>query len=564
MSPQVVVVLDALRVVALVALGLASVRVLRHRQTAVGRPFSALVVVLTAWAALSILPGRFGVPAAPARLAIVVGVAEQVAAVAVAPLWLLYVARYTGRGQRVTRRLVVVVLAPVALVPLIAVVMAAVGGPTSPVVLGAVFAGFVLLAVYGIGVYLVGVYLLARLARQYRQLRATQVVTLAAAIVAPYLLVAVSSISEPTDSGGTAAVLSVDVAAVGFLLTGLLTLFATRRYPLFTAFPASEHVARDTVLEELDEAVVILDEDDVVLDLNPAAAALSDRSTEALLGQPVTAAFDGLARVPAETPARVGIRAPDGEREVEVSTSAITDGDDGLLGRTVLLRDVTERETREQQLEVLTRVLRHNLRNDLDTLLAYTEEVEDPAVREQLSATVKRLGATASKARTVEEMLAVPQEAAAPVDVSATVRSVADRFREEHPDCSITVEAPDELVVRSHRALIERVATELVENAIEHNDRAEPTVAVAVRAERASADQLRVEVEVADDGPGIPDWDRDVIEREQESALQHGTGLGLWLVNWIATSLHGSLSFAAREPRGSVVTVAIRAPPAEE
>ncbi len=563
MSLQTTVLLDVLRVLAVAVLALASGRVLRYRGTAVGKPFCALVFLLTAWAGLTLLPGLFGVPTVPSKATTVVGVLGQVAAVAIPPLWLLYVSRYTGRGHRLTRWVVAGVLAPVGLVIAIAVFLSVLNEPLPPVVLGAVFIGFTILAVYEIGLYLVGIYLLARLIRQYRQLSYTQMLTLGVAFAAPYILLTVSSISEPTDSGGTAPILSVDITTLGFLAAGFLLVYAMWRYPLFTAFPASDRVARDTVVEELDEAVVMLDENDVILDLNTAAAALSTRPAEELVGEPIQTIFGGVGRVPNAGVERIEIRTPDGPRQFEVSTSDISDGEGGLLGRTVLLRDVTERETREQQLEVLTRVLRHNLRNDLDTVLAYAEEVENPTIRNRLRSNAKHLSETASKARAIEDVLSVPQESSTSVDVSDIVRSVADRFREEHPDCTVTVEAPQELAIRSHRQLLDRLVTELVENAIQHTDQAASTVEISVRSQAVEADRVRTEIEVADDGPGIPEREQEIIQQGQESALKHGTGLGLWLVNWIATSLNGDLSFDTGEPCGSVVTISIQATPVQ-
>jgi PAS domain S-box-containing protein len=561
MTLQAAAFLDILHVLAVAVLGLVSVHAFRYRETAVGKPFCALIFVLMAWAGLTLLHGRFGRPAAPTQGMMIAGVLEQVAAVTVTPLWLLYVGRYTGRGQRLTRRMVAVLFAPVGLVITIGVLLSALTEPLSPVELGTVFVGFTILTIYGSGLYLVGIYLLARLTRQYRQLPYTQVLTLGAALAAPYLLLAVSSISEPTDSGGTAPILSVDITALGFLAAGLLLSYAMWRYPLFTAFPASEHVARDTVVEELDEAVLMLDDSDVILDLNTAAAALSAQPAEELLGQPIQSTFDGIGRVPKSGVERIELRTPDGPRQFEVSTSEISDGDDGLIGRTVLLRDVTERETREQQLEVLTRVLRHNLRNDLDTVLAYAEEVENPTTRERLRSNAKRLGETASKARAIEDVLSAPQESSVSVDVDEVARSVADRFRAEHPDCMITVEAPAELAIRSHRQLLDQLVTELVENAIQHTDQAAPAVEISVRFQTVESERVRVEIEVADNGPGIPEWEREIIRQEQESALKHGTGLGLWLVNWITTELNGELSFDTTNTGGSVVTVSIRATP---
>jgi signal transduction histidine kinase len=71
-----------------------------------------------------------------------------------------------------------------------------------------------------------------------------------------------------------------------------------------------------------------------------------------------------------------------------------------------------------------------------------------------------------------------------------------------------------------------------------------------------------VEITVADDGPGIPDIELDVLAENQETPLKHGSGLGLWLIDWLVDHLDGELTFESREPRGTIVTVRLpREPP---
>ncbi|WP_459987600.1 ATP-binding protein, partial [Natrinema sp. JCM 9743] len=63
---------------------------------------------------------------------------------------------------------------------------------------------------------------------------------------------------------------------------------------------------------------------------------------------------------------------------------------------------------------------------------------------------------------------------------------------------------------------------------------------------------------VADDGPGIPPEERELLEGDREiTQLRHASGLGLWLVNWVVTQAGGRLTFHDNEPRGTVVTLAI-------
>jgi hypothetical protein len=46
---------------------------------------------------------------------------------------------------------------------------------------------------------------------------------------------------------------------------------------------------------------------------------------------------------------------------------------------------------------------------------------------------------------------------------------------------------------------------------------------------------------IADNGPGIPTQERNTIETGDETPLQHGTGLGLWLVYWAISLLGGDV-----------------------
>ncbi len=99
-----------------------------------------------------------------------------------------------------------------------------------------------------------------------------------------------------------------------------------------------------------------------------------------------------------------------------------------------------------------------------------------------------------------------------------------------------------------------RVAVEeLLRNAIEHSDRATPSV--EIRVETAAE---TVAVSVVDDGPGIPDMDRDVLETGLAiDDLYHGSGLGLWLVYWIVKRSSGSIDVSDADPRGAAVTITV-------
>jgi len=105
---------------------------------------------------------------------------------------------------------------------------------------------------------------------------------------------------------------------------------------------------------------------------------------------------------------------------------------------------------------------------------------------------------------------------------------------------------PADLAVDSQPVLLEVLVRNLVENALQHVPDARVTVAVSVEDEA-------VVLSVADDGPGVPGHELDVLERGQETALDHGSGIGLWLIRWATTTLSGELTFDTTD--GTTVTV---------
>jgi signal transduction histidine kinase len=91
------------------------------------------------------------------------------------------------------------------------------------------------------------------------------------------------------------------------------------------------------------------------------------------------------------------------------------------------------------------------------------------------------------------------------------------------------------------------------ENSVAHDHGETPVVEVA-----ATFDDDRtypLEVRVSDDGPGIPEQDLAAVRDGDETPLQHGSGLGLWVVQWAVTRLGGEVAFDSSDDAGTTVTV---------
>ena len=369
---------------------------------------------------------------------------------------------------------------------------------------------------------------------------------LTAGVAAPVLL-SVAEEGTPLVGGTT----------VGLLLSGVLLTASLRWYPVLTGFPKADYVARTRVVETLQEALVVLDWDDHVLDSNETAAELFVGSTERMIGEPVRSIIDGLdgTELPTGATGTVALRTSKGRRRFQFSVSAVdeatTDDEGNPVARTVLFRDITDRETREQRLAVLNRILRHNVRNDLDVVLAYADHVDDEELRTGIRERATDLLELSTKVREAEVVMTERTDSPEPVDLTDVASTVADRFRSEDESADISLACPDEVVLSTHRAVLRRVLSELVENTLEHATTDAPRVELSVWEMSDGA----VELSVADDGPGLPERERDVLAAGTETQLEHGQGIGLWFVNWAVTQLGGDVRFRENDPEGSVVTV---------
>lgn len=221
---------------------------------------------------------------------------------------------------------------------------------------------------------------------------------------------------------------------------------------------------------------------------------------------------------------------------------------------------------KSEELNVLHRILRHNLRNNLNIIMAHTEEMCEGQPSDQTAQQCEKiLSATDNLAHYTEQATRVRQITAGDGvtqthDIVDVVEEVAAKHEQDDADLTVSITAPDSLLVEASNTLKPAV-DELITNAIEHNDSETPTVNVEVSAE--SGQSHMGTIRVADNGPGIPDTQLRALENGTEDQLLHLDGIGLWFVKWTVRQSKGELEFAGNEPRGTVVTVKIPKAPEE-
>jgi signal transduction histidine kinase len=204
--------------------------------------------------------------------------------------------------------------------------------------------------------------------------------------------------------------------------------------------------------------------------------------------------------------------------------------------------------------EARTRMLRgisHDLRTPLTRLRLRAERVQEDEVREALLADVERID------HLLKESLGYlrdnhQREASQRADLASLLQTVCDEFADMGRD--VTYQGPPRLIAEFKPLALTRAVTNLCENAVKFGTVVEVTL---------SEGMGQAIVDVADDGPGIPDQYRkrvlepffklDAARRDADT----GFGLGLSIVSEIIEAHHGRLELLDRQPEGLIARLTI-------
>ena len=226
-----------------------------------------------------------------------------------------------------------------------------------------------------------------------------------------------------------------------------------------------------------------------------------------------------------------------------------------LLERELEKKLITGELTNQSNLStVLHRVLRHNLRNDISIIRGYTERMserlDDDSVGDTVLAHIDDLIDLTQKARELEEIITTNSDRQS-TEIGLLIENIAAEISEEYPAVSVDVDYDTEIYVNVLQNF-DRAIEELIENAVKHSsDESTPRVRVAIETVSNG-----IEIEISDNGPGLPEQEAAVLTSGEETQLTHGSGLGLWLAYWIVSSHDGSIEPEVTED-GTTLTVTL-------
>ena len=378
----------------------------------------------------------------------------------------------------------------------------------------------------------------------------------------------------------------VDLTPLAFTITGLSVGWSLYRYQLMDIVP----IARDKVVEGISDAVLVLDRDNRIVDANPAALRLFEAVPHALIGQPIAALLsdrqDLLDTYQDAEQAKAEILLElDGEnREYTLTLSSLHNRQGNVLGRIVLLHDITELKQTNRDLDAAREAaeeanllksqflatMSHELRTPLNAINGFTEillEGMAGELNERQMSNLRRVHTNARDLRQlIDDLLDLAKIEAGRTEVIkkpfsvqewldeilGQTRSLADEKGLRYVS-KLDPEMPPYIVGDPGR--LKQMTVNLISNAIKFTDVGE----VRIMVKRDGEDRWLISV--SDTGIGIPPHAQEYIfdkfrQIDGQSTRKHGgSGLGLAIVRNLAMVMGGGVRVNSVVGKGSTFSV---------
>ena len=213
-------------------------------------------------------------------------------------------------------------------------------------------------------------------------------------------------------------------------------------------------------------------------------------------------------------------------------------------------------QERSEMISVLNRVLRHNVRNDVNVIAGRADllanDIEDEALETEL-ATIREkafdLAQIAERTRRMEQLLAEENTQLTSIDPAREIQTEIVRLRSREPDATIRLDVADGTPDRVNAITTLPVTiADVIQQIHEHNDEVTVKVRIAPDTDPIRTDETEttdvesVRITIDDDGDGVPAVDIRAVESGSETPLKHADGIALWCLKWAVERADGSFT----------------------
>lgn len=217
--------------------------------------------------------------------------------------------------------------------------------------------------------------------------------------------------------------------------------------------------------------------------------------------------------------------------------------------------------TLTQSTEVLSRALRHNLRNDMTVILGQLDKL-DAEISGQVAERTTRIRKTiddvvtlSEKAQQIEIAVTDKGRHRHPIDAITCLTNRVENISEREDNVTIETDLPTEAWVDADWMLGIAIDN-VIETAIDNGQQG-----ARLKIDVKRVDRGRTAISIVDCNHDLPASEIETIRSGTETPLQHSQGLGLWLVSWVIDSYGGRLTIETTDEGTVVSMILMRAVP---
>lgn len=417
-----------------------------------------------------------------------------------------------------------------------------------------------------------GSLLMARLFTRKDRLYRRQAATLLIGILSPWVANAVYL-------SGLSPFPRLDLTPFAFTLMGLTAFWSFLRFHFLDVIP----IARDTVLENIEDGVLVIDIQDRIADMNPSARKIFNVEETEVVGVHIT---DVLINYP--TLAKKLEQSTDFEQEFdivgklgvqtyEVQMTALRNKDGDVVSRLVLLHNITHLREAREAAELASKAksdflanMSHEIRTPLNAIIGFSEVLEDSTFGElndqQRRYVTNVLNSGRHLLELVNDILDFSKIEAGQMRLSHSLFLIGETLKgamigfetqakEKDLDLIVNIanNIPPKLLGDPGR--LSQVLINLIGNAIKFTETGSVTLNASLINEKVATVTLLFEI--IDTGVGIAESKQKVIfdafAQVDTSATREfgGTGLGLAISSQLVDMMHGKIGVESKENEGS-------------
>lgn len=375
--------------------------------------------------------------------------------------------------------------------------------------------------------------------------------------------------------------LHLDTTPMAFSITGVLIAWGLFKFRLFDIVP----IARDKVMENIHDGVIILDNRLRIVDLNAQAEEFFPITMEALVGRPIATVLSGqlglddLYQAEEETHTPVTIMVASVQCDYDLYLSPLRDQQEKLSGWLLVLHDVTERnryvqdlrqqaielEKRNAELDAFAHTVAHDLKNPLTTIIGFSLWLEKNVAHISTAKSEENLQRISKGGQKmvsiIDELLLLSNVRSkddiniAPLDmadvVAAAQHQLSVMIAEYHSSITVPEVWPTAM---GYAPWIEEVWVNYISNALKYGGTPPQVILGATRVATTDKQVTHYRFWVRDNGAGLSAEQQNQLfteftRLEQTRALGHG--LGLSIVKRIIEKLDGQVGVESEVSGGS-------------